>query len=256
MNDQGHPGAAVAVRLAVGLHPRPFRDRFGADLLAEARTDGWHAVPDVLRSLSIWLHPAVWPAASAAQRRLRVHLSATGLALLCGYLVACVQELDPAVPRRGAAAPVIGLATALLGVGTVVILPRPRDVRVLVRIGSAGVRRLIAPVFVAGVVVACANGVLPASGVPPRLLVVLWWMSLAAAAFQSCRTLAGTSPETCVPASSARLRVGLTVLAAGALLAGAVLTAASTVVPGLVLLALSAALAVDLHDTSTVPMHR
>lgn len=93
-------------RVLVALYPPAFRDRWGRELTDEVERTGWRSWPRLLVAVAaMWLHPAIWPADSAIERRRR----AAGLGVVvtaAGWLAAhAVLESSELRMRNGAFSP-------------------------------------------------------------------------------------------------------------------------------------------------------
>ncbi|MFE3273511.1 hypothetical protein [Nocardia sp. NPDC059239] len=210
----------ILVRL---LYPRPYLDRWGEDLCDAARSEGWRSWPNLVASAAaIWLQPAIWPPRHRGQRTARA--SAMVLAVAgCGWFIAnlITEDADPVLRQvlRGCA------AALLVGCGLVTPLPHPN------RTGLAAVVRrsmryfAVPVVLVATVVITVHGGVLPRiPPVPIRLAVVsLWWIGWLLAVGAGSRVLANLGPDTVIAPSRRRAGAGGVVLAAVAVITGAVL---------------------------------
>jgi hypothetical protein len=254
-------------RSLVRLYPAAFRDRWGPALEDDARAAGWKGWPGLLAGIAdMWLHPAIWPADSRAQRLGRVAvlgITATALGGLLARAAAARGSLLGAVPGVAWAQwPCLGLF--VLGLGLVAPLPRLSWSAAAALLGRA-VRRLAVPVLlgVAMVTVARRDTAAVASGFGHRLALVGYWGLLVVGAVQACRVVAGLGSSVLAAPRPWRLRLGI-----GSLLAASVLTAAVVLGAGLahrqvdgpavgagvglVLLAWALAAALrDLRDTAT-----
>ncbi|MET8849811.1 hypothetical protein [Amycolatopsis sp. NPDC004625] len=199
----------------VRLYPRAFRERWGADLAEEIRAQprSW---PNVLvNAVGMWLHPAAWPARSAAQRRARVAAMAvmvTGIGWFVAHLA--VEDTLPGVLDGCAVAVVAGL---------LLVAPRPA-----LAAGRRLALRLVAPAAVCIAVVAVVHGT-DGSFAPPLRLALLWswWGSWALAVIQAGRTVA----ELRVTPNPRAFRLGIRLLAASAATIGAAQLAAAATGP-------------------------
>lgn len=199
---------SVEARL-VRLYPAAFRRAWGPDVETEARAAGWRSWPSLVAGVvDMWLHPAIWPARSTAERRARVTtaLVAVGLA---GWLVGHAGAEQHALPGHTA-------CTTLLLLGLGLAAPWPRA---LVATARRVAHLLAAPALLGAAAVAMARSDLP----PPAAVTVLatWWMALGIGAVQVCRVLASLGPDALVPPSPVRLRAAGHALVAALATAGA-----------------------------------
>ncbi|WP_410626722.1 hypothetical protein [Amycolatopsis sp. cmx-8-4] len=190
----------------VRLYPRAFRDRWGADLTAEVQAypRSW---PNLLASAAdVWLHPAVWPARSVAQRQARVAAMAvvvTGIGWFAAHLT--VED------TRGLP-PVLDLCAIVVVTGLLLVAPRPAPAT-LMAIGLRLLRALAGPAVLGAAVVAVVHSSGGSFAPPARLTLLLcWWGAWVLAVIQVGRTVAGVGVE--VPAR--RYRLGVRVLGAAA----------------------------------------
>jgi hypothetical protein len=214
-------------RALVGLYPRPFRERWGSALEGEARAAGWRSWPDlVITMLGLWIHPAVWPAASVTQRRVRaatLTIAVTAFGWLTGH---AVLEMTSSVPRGLAHSWVLNLCDMLTFLGFALVVPLPRLRRHAVAdLVELTARRLVVPVMLGGGVVAAVN-----SGANPDAwpflrsgVIACWWGSLALGTLQVVRTVADLDLTTVTAPGPRRLRLGLWLAALGLTLSGSVI---------------------------------
>lgn len=249
------------IHALVRLHPRPFRDRWGGELESEAAIGGRRSWPDLLASLvRLWLHPAVWPAESRAQRRARAATMAVAVAAV-GWLTGhAAAELSNTLPLGLTHSPILTACDLLTMFGLALVMPVPR----LTRSAAAAVlgqaaRRLAVPVALGTSMVWLVN-----SGLHPETrpvvrsaLLACWWVALSAGAVQSVRTVAGLGLAVVIPPTPARLRLGFWMVAATLAVNGATVVGATlrdgdrdplTFGAGVVLLALTAAAVVNVRD--------
>ncbi|WP_326948586.1 hypothetical protein OG439_07275 [Amycolatopsis sp. NBC_01307] len=198
----------------VRLYPRAFRDRWGTDLAVEVRTSGPRSWPNLLAGVAdMWLHPAAWPARSAAQRQARVVAMAvivTGIGWFAAHLMV---EGTRGLPRM------LDVSAVAVVAGLLLAVPRPAPAT-LTAIGRRLLRRLAGPAVLGVAVVAVVHET-GGSFVPPIRLAVLacWWGSWGWAVIQIARTIAGVGSDPAVPPR--RFRFGVRVLAAAAAATGA-----------------------------------
>jgi hypothetical protein len=200
----------------VRLYPRAFRDRWGADLAAEVRASGPRSWPNLLAGAAdVWLHPAVWPARSVAQRQTRVAAMAvivTGIGWFAAHLTV---EDTPDLPR------VLDLCAVAVLAGLVLVAPWPAPAT-LMAIGRRLLRRLAGPAVLGFAVIVVVHGT-DGSFAPPVRLALLgcWWGSWGLAVIQTGRTIAGLGADPALPALPRRFRLGIRVLAVAAAATGA-----------------------------------
>ncbi|MFG1643263.1 hypothetical protein ACGFMK_23465 [Amycolatopsis sp. NPDC049252] len=198
----------------VRLYPRAFRDRWGADLAAEVRTSGPRSWPNLLAGVAdMWLHPAAWPARSAAQRQARLVAMAvivTGIGWFAAHLMI---EGTRGLPRM------LDVCAVAVVAGLLLAVPRPAPAT-LTALGRRLLRRLAGPAVLGVAVVAVVHGTGGAFAPPIRLTVLAcWWGSWGWAVIQVARTIAGAGADPAVPPR--RFRFGVRVLAAAAAATGA-----------------------------------
>jgi hypothetical protein len=211
-----------AGRLLVRLYPQPFRDHWGQELVGEADRAGWRGTPQLVWAIAgMWLHPAIWPAASMAERRRRMAALAV-VVTAAGWLTAhAVLELTGAVPRALAHSWLLNLCDATTFAGFLLALPVPRP-RSLPHLAGVAARRVAVPVAMGiGVVFAVHRDVV-APSVLRLAVVAAWWLALMLVAAQVVRTVADVDLAAVAVPSPRRLRLGLWTTAAG--LAGSGLT--------------------------------
>lgn len=93
---------SVVARSLVRLYPDAFRERWGALVEEEAHGAGWKSWPDLIAGIAhMWLHPAVWPADSPAQRQRRVATMGITVALAACFLSHLVAEQGGPLPADG-----------------------------------------------------------------------------------------------------------------------------------------------------------
>ena len=213
-------GTQILVRL---LYPRPYLDRWGDDLCDAARSEGWRSWPNLVASAAaIWLQPAIWPPRHRGQRTAR----ATAMVLAvagCGWFIANLFTEDAGPVFRQV---LRGCAAALL-VGCALVTPLPHpNLTALAAAVRRSTRYFAVPVVLVSTVVIIVHGsVLPRiPPVPIRLAVVsLWWIGWLLAVGAGSRVLANLGPDTVIAPSRRRAGAGGVILAAVALMTGAVL---------------------------------
>ncbi|MFI5590076.1 hypothetical protein ACIA5G_33865 [Amycolatopsis sp. NPDC051758] len=211
----------VAQRL-VRLYPRAFRDRWGADLAADVGACGARSWPNLLVSAAdVWLHPAVWPARSEAQRQARVTAMAVIVTGLGWFAVHLTVEDARGLPR------VLDACAVVVVAGLVLVAPRPA-VATLTALGRRLLRGLAGPAVLCGLVVAVVHTTDGSFAPPFRLTLLLcWWGAWGLAVIQVARAFAGVGPVPAVPPR--RFRVGVRVMAAAAAAIGATQSVAAVV---------------------------
>ncbi|NKZ04279.1 hypothetical protein [Actinomadura latina] len=207
-------------RVLVRLYPEAFRERWGPDLETEIDSAGWRSWPNTLLGVAdMWLHPALWPARSRAQRQLRITTMAISLTALCWFISHMAIEADGALSRGVGHSPMMSAGLALMAAGLALAAPLPRPsvagVLVLTRTFAA---RFAVPAGTAAAVVAAAH--LWVDGRTPVLaravLLACWWAALALGAVRACRIATDLGTRVVAPPRPGRLRLGTWVLAAGA----------------------------------------
>ncbi|WP_134728268.1 MULTISPECIES: hypothetical protein [Amycolatopsis] len=235
-----------AARL-VRLYPASLRSRWGAGLEDEARAAGWRRLPNlVVGALDMWVHPVVWPADSAAQRRSRASalVFAAGLS---GWLLGHVAVEDSLLPENVVHSWAANISDVLVLAGLVLVVPLPRlSVRAMLRLVAQALRRLAVPVVIGGAVYVAAN--LSASLSPGLRITLLvgWWLALVLGSVQVCTVVAGLDPEDVVAPEPGRLWWGIGMVAAALAVGGGVVLWSTVVdgVTGLLPLVLGGALLV------------
>jgi hypothetical protein len=255
-----------AAQRLVGLYPDPFREKWGSDLEIEIRATGWRSWPNlVMGIIDMWLHPAIWPADSRAQRHHRAATMAITVSAACWFLTHAVTELDTPLSTGVARAWPMTACTVLMHLGLVLVAPLPR----LTRTAATTVLRHTASRFAvpailgAGVVTWVHTGLYAAA---PALLrpvgLACWWTALALGAIQSCRITADVGAGVAVPPRPGRLRLGLWTLAIAGTAPGPILLSASvtgehldllSAASGAGLLLLTSAFAGTLRDIRHLP---
>ena len=201
--------------LIARMYPSSVRQRWGSELLDEIEAAGWRGLPNALVGVAdLWLHPAVWPAVSPRQRRLRMTTMAVFVALACWLVSLATVELGGSSEHAAGHSLWMSTGTLLILVGLGFVVPRP-DVRALADMCRLVVASLAIPAALGvGVVVAVHVGV-GGSTLTRTAVLACWWASLVSGVFQACRALAASGSHV-VPARAGRLWVGTAVLAAGA----------------------------------------
>jgi hypothetical protein len=215
------PGMRPA-RLLAALYPAPVRGRWGPGVEDEIRAAGRRSWPDaLLRAADLWLPPAVRPARSPAERRLRASAMAVTVTALCWFVTHVATETDDALNATGRSA-ALTASTLAMAAGLALIVPLPRPAARAAFARHAAVRGGPAAVLAAVVVAAVRTGGVP--GWARAAVLACWWTALAVGAAQCCRLVTVLGPDAVVAPRPARLRLGvLVLLAATAADAGAVL---------------------------------
>jgi hypothetical protein len=204
--------------LLVRLYPRPFRDRWGPDLEADAHQVGWRSWPNLAAHLiDLWLHPTIWPADSPAQRRGR----AAAMAIMVAVLGWFVARLSTGEGARMYTTMLRGCALLVL-LGLALTTPRPRlTASAMTTVLRRVARHLAGPLLLGACVVITVHAkVLPHVSAVRLAVLTCWWSAWALAVIQSCRVLPGLTPVAVVPPPHVRLRLGIWALAAAAATAG------------------------------------
>ena len=196
----------------VRLYPNALRDRWGRGLEAEVQAAGWRAVPNLVMGIaSMWLHPVVWPAGSAAQRRGRAAVLACVVGLT-GWLVGhAVAEDGALLPNRLAHSWLMTASDVLVLVGLLLVAPYPRLTPAAIRrIIRQSVQRLVVPAaFGIAVVVWVHLHSATTSATVRHLVLAAWWATLVGGSVQACRLVADLSKGPVVPPHMPRLRLGM-----------------------------------------------
>jgi hypothetical protein len=251
----------------IKLYPVPFRARWGVDLRIEADTAGPRSWPSLaLGLIDAWLHPAIWPAATRAQRQSRAATMVMAVTLI-GWLVGhALFELDSLVPSDIAHSWVLQACDVVTLFGTALIVPRPRlSIGSVTSIALGALRRLAVPVILGiGVVVAVRSGPVPnALPLLRPVVLTLWWLALALGAIQSCRIVASLRPTQAAPPRRPQTLLGMSALATSLGISAAVVLWSggglrdplSTGV-GACLLILATSIVVGARDLSGLPASR
>ncbi|MGA5822446.1 hypothetical protein ACPC54_31850 [Kitasatospora sp. NPDC094028] len=219
---------SVIARSLVRLYPDAFRERWGAMVEDEARGAGWKSWPNLLAGIAdMWLHPALWPADSPAQRQRRVATMGITVALAAWFLNHLAAEQADALPSTAADArtAITHGSTLLLLLGLALVAPRPRPtVEAALLLLRWALRRLALPTAVGTAVVLVVHSGIDTA--PPTLRVAVlagWWIALALGAIQIPRIFTGVGAEAVVPPPTRRLRAGVWTLAAASATGGAAL---------------------------------
>ncbi|WP_427896151.1 hypothetical protein ACQHIV_19670 [Kribbella sp. GL6] len=220
--------------------------------MGEAERVGWRGMPQLVWAVAgMWLHPAIWPADSMAERRRRVAALAV-VVTAAGWLTAhAVLELTGAVPRGLAHSWRLTMCDTLTFVGFLLAVPVPR-LRSVVRLGLLAVRRIALPVGIGAGVVFVVHRDFAVPAVVKLAVVAAWWLALTMVAGQAIRTVADVDLTTVAVPSPRRLRLGLWTTAAGLAGSGLTLLTASGnltgVLAGATILTLAATVNGTVHD--------
>ncbi len=255
-----------AAQRLVRLYPDSFRERWGPALETEVAATGWRSWPNLAVNIAdMWLHPAIWPADSRAQRHHRAATMAITTTAAWWFLTHVATEVDSSLSTAVGRAWPMTACTFLMLFGLVLVAPRPR---LTPQAAAAVLRRVVsgftAPVVLGAVVVVGVHaGVYNAAPTLLRpALLACWWTALALGAIQCCRFVAGLGTRTVVPPRPGRLRLGLLTLATAGTLSGPILLKASvsgghldllSAVSGTGLLVLTSAFLGTLRDIRDLP---
>ncbi|MBO2453210.1 hypothetical protein J4573_39375 [Actinomadura barringtoniae] len=232
-------------RALVRMYPAAFREQWGPDLEAEIVMAGWRSWPNTLLGIAdMWLHPALWPAGSHAQRRLRITTSAISLTALCWFVGHVGLETDTGLSRAAGHSLPLSAGLILMVAGLVLIAPLPRpSVAGLLALARAAAAAYTLPASMGMVAVAAVH--LGVDGQAPLLLrgILLagWWTALAVGALRTCRIPAELGARFVIPPRPGRLRLGTWVLITGAGIEAATLLGSTITHPELPALGFSAA---------------
>lgn len=255
--------ARTVGRALVGLYPQAFRERWGHELAGEAERAGWRGWPRLVLAIAgMWLHPAVWPAASFAERRRRVAALAVVVTAV-GWLTAhAVLELTGAVPRALAHSWLLTVCELTTFLGFLLAVPIPRLRRTsIVHLVRTAAKRLALPLVLGAVIVFTVNDGIAVGAVIRSVVVAGWWLTLALGAWQAVRTIADVDLADVAVPSSRRLGLGLWLAAGGLTASGLTILMPSLVgngdriagvVGGAVLLILAAAVNGTVRDLAEV----
>ncbi|MDH6108408.1 hypothetical protein P3T36_003948 [Kitasatospora sp. MAP12-15] len=233
---------SVVARSLVRLYPDAFRERWGAMVEEEARGAGWKSWPNLIAGIAdMWLHPALWPADSPAQRQRRVATMGITVALAAWLLSHLVAEQGGPLPAYGVRSGIMHGCTTLLLLGIALVAPRPRpSLGAAITLLRWAVRRLAAPTVLGTSMVVVVHGGVDAAASPPTLrtaVVAGWWIALGLGAIQIPRIFTGVGADAVVPPHPGRLRLGVWTLAAASATGGATILGVSVAGGGFHLLA-------------------
>ncbi|WP_030060739.1 hypothetical protein [Streptomyces novaecaesareae] len=257
---------SVVARTLVRLYPDAFRERWGAMVEEEARGAGWKSWPNLVAGIAdMWLHPALWPADSPAQRQRRVATMGITVALAAWLLGHLVAEQGGPLPADGVRSGIMHGCTTLLLLGIALVAPRPRPtLGATITLLRWAVRRLAVPAALGASVVVLVHGVDAAASPPTLRTAVLagWWTALGLGAIQIPRIFTGVGADAVVPPHAGRLRLGVWTLAAASATGGATILGVSVAggalhvlgaTVGVGLLLLTAVCAGTLRDLRELP---
>jgi hypothetical protein len=206
------------VRMLLRLYPAAFRERWGAELEEDAKAAGRRSWPGLAASAAeLWLHPVIWPAESASQRRHRAAAAAFTLTLATWFAGRAGTTNDPRLTWHAHRILNVTECAALMLLGVVMIMPLPRPtpyaVTALLR---RSVRALAVPAAFFAVGLIIVHAAQPAAHSTPRLLITAsYWLTLALGAVQVARVVGTISASAVTPPRPARLRFGIAILAVG-----------------------------------------
>lgn len=217
---------SVVTRSLVRLYPDAFRERWGAMVEDEARGVGWKSWPNLIAGIAdMWLHPALWPADSPAQRQRRVATMGITVALAAWFLSHLAAEQAGPLPADGVRNGVMHGCTTLLLLGVALVAPQPRPtVRAAITLLGWALRRLAVPTVLGAAVVVLVHGGVDADASPPTLrtaVLAAWWIALGLGAIQIPRIFTGVGADAVVPPDTGRLRAGVWTLAGASAAGGA-----------------------------------
>jgi hypothetical protein len=205
----------------------------------------------------MWLHPAIWPADSRAQRQQRVATIAIAVAAACGFLTQLGASPSTGVVRAWP----MTACTVLMLFGLVLVAPRPRlTFNAVTTVLRRVVSRFAVPALLGAGVHVGVDTAAPTLLRP--VLLACWWTALALGAIQSCWIVAGLGAGVVLPPRPGRLRLGLWTLAAAGTVAGSIVLDASvtgghldllSAASGAGLLTLTSAFAGTLRDIRHLP---
>lgn len=209
------------VRLLLRLYPAAFRKRWGAALEADASAMGSRSWPGLLASAAdLWLHPVVWPAESASQRRHRVAATAFTLTLATWLVGRAGTANDPRLTWRAHRALNVTECAALMLLGVVMIMPMPRPTaQAVTALLRRSVKALSVPALLFAAELAFVHAFHPAAhSVTRQFVTASYWFTLALSAAQAARIVGTISTSAITAPRPARLRLGIAILAVGSAL--------------------------------------
>ncbi|MDQ6933739.1 MAG: hypothetical protein M3130_00300 [Actinomycetota bacterium] len=206
----------AAARL-VALYPAPVREVWADELADATAAAGPSAWPNIVTGAAdMWLHPQLWPAAAAVQRRLR--LTVLVLAIGLGGWLVMLRLGEPGVDVSHGGSRLVFLGSGLaLAVGLVVSAPRARlEVDSLLGLLRLVIRRLALPVGLTATIPFLAHSRVAAhpTELMGMVLTAYLWTVLVALCLQACRVVASCR-EYVVPPSPRRQAFGTGLAALG-----------------------------------------
>lgn len=216
-------------RRVVRLYPAAFRDRWGPALVEDVAAAGWRAWPNLLAGIAdMWLHPAIWPADSRAQRRGRTATLAITAAVFAALFGRAAEAQGIALASAPGGRWTAPACAALFLLGLVLVAPLPRPSRAAATaLACRTIRRLAAPVAlgVGMVVLARRHADAVVAGPWHHLAIGCYWTVLVLGAVQACRIFTGLGPDILIAPRPGRLRAGLWSLVAASVLGGSMVLA-------------------------------
>ncbi|WP_035791699.1 hypothetical protein [Kitasatospora mediocidica] len=258
---------SVVARSLVRLYPDAFRERWGTMVEDEARGAGWKSWPNLIVGIvDMWLHPALWPADSPAQRQRRIATMGITVALAAWFLSHLTAEQGDPLSSGLARSGIMHGCTALLLLGIALVAPRPRPtMSATITLLWWAVRRLTVPTVLGTSVVTVVHGGIDPMASPSTLRAAVlagWWIALGLGAIQIPRIFTGVGADAVVPPHAGRLRAGVWTLAAASATGGATILGVSAAdssfhllgaTVGVGLLLLTAVCAGTLRDLRDLP---
>ncbi len=234
--------------LLLRLYPPGIRERWGSEIVHEARSAGPRSWCDTAAgAVKLWLHPSDWPETASGQTS---RVLATAVVAVTTAAVLLVRAAGPASLTGSVDRPATSawLAPILAGLAFAAPLPRLRWA-VLGRLAAAVARTLIAPVLVFGILFLLAHSglVVHPTGVVDVLLVGCYWAVLGFIGIRLCLLTARVGRIAVLP-STRRLGVALRFLGAGLALAAVQTLRAGSLVLSCGLAVLAAAVFITVLD--------
>ncbi|HTJ71677.1 MAG TPA: hypothetical protein VL551_29325 [Actinospica sp.] len=200
------------------LHPAAFRERWGAALEADASAAGRRSWPGLLANAAdLWLHPVIWPAKSAAQRRHRAAAAAFTLTLATWFVDRAGTANDPRLTWRAHRTLNVTECAAFMLLGVIMIMPLPRPTRqAATTLLRRTLRALAAPAVLFFAELILVRALTPAAhSAAHPLIAACYWSTLALGAVQTSRIVGTISTSAVTPPHPTRLRLGIAILATG-----------------------------------------
>lgn len=184
---------STAARL-VRLYPAPVREVWANELEDATAAAGLRAWPSIVAGAAdMWLHPQLWPADAAVQRRIRLTVLVV-TAGLAGWLVV-LRLGEPGVDVSHGSSRLVFLGSGLaVAVGLVSSAPRARlEVHTVLGLLRLAARRLTLPVGLAATLPLLARSQAAAhpTGLFAMVLAAYLWTVLVVFCLQVCRVVAG-----------------------------------------------------------------